>query len=159
MHYYSSKVSVKAFIMLQKIYISNKYFLFKGKKCFLSSKSAYQNDFWRIIWHWKQVMMLKIKLWHQRNKLHFKIYQNRKQLFKILTKLLFFTIFLINKCILGEHKRLLYIIANNKTFKIYSENINCIMYYHLQFICFFCVFCFLIETCLAWAIIVIYYYF
>ncbi len=22
-------------------------------KCFLSSKSAYYNDFWRIMWHWR----------------------------------------------------------------------------------------------------------
>jgi len=24
-----------------------------NKNCFLSSKSAYSNDFWRITWHWR----------------------------------------------------------------------------------------------------------
>jgi len=24
-----------------------------AKKCFLSSKSAYYNYFWRIMWHWR----------------------------------------------------------------------------------------------------------
>ncbi len=32
-------------------------------KCFLSSKSAYYNDFWRIMWHLKTgVMMLIVKM-------------------------------------------------------------------------------------------------
>ncbi len=68
-----SKLTVNTFVMLQKIYISNKWcsnFLFIteswkdfkhsnwfqhniDKKWFLSSKSTYQNDFWRIMWHWK----------------------------------------------------------------------------------------------------------
>ncbi len=39
---------------------------------------------------------------HYRNKLHFKIYSNRKQ-----TTLVFYCIFFSNKCILAEHKRLL----------------------------------------------------
>jgi len=30
------------------MFITDKY-----KKFFLSSKSAYKNDFWRIMWHWR----------------------------------------------------------------------------------------------------------
>ncbi len=33
-----------------------------SKKCFLNSKSAYWSDFWKIMWHWRLVMMLKIQL-------------------------------------------------------------------------------------------------
>jgi len=42
-------------------------------------------------------MMLKIQLWHQMNKLHFKIYSNGKWLFE-------FNIFSLNKCSLGQHE-------------------------------------------------------
>jgi len=37
-----------------KIWSSTAVFNIKNnKKCFLSSKSAYSNDLWRIMWHWK----------------------------------------------------------------------------------------------------------
>jgi len=46
-------------MMLQKIHISNKCkvaqlysTLILTRKCFVSTKSAYYNDFWRITWHW-----------------------------------------------------------------------------------------------------------
>ncbi len=29
------------------------FFFFLNKKCFLSTKLAYYNDFWRIMWHWR----------------------------------------------------------------------------------------------------------
>ncbi len=33
------------------------------KKCFLSSDSAYKNDFWRIMWHWRvEQWLLKFSL-------------------------------------------------------------------------------------------------
>jgi len=69
----------------------------------LSTKSAYYNDFW---WINIGVMMLKIQLCHHRNKLHSKMYSNRKSLFKIamfhvISVLLYFFILLK-----GEHKRL-----------------------------------------------------
>ncbi len=56
-------------------------FYIDDKKCFLRiSKSAYQNDFWRIMWHLRTgVMMLKTQLYN-RNKLNY----NRKQLFYIV---------------------------------------------------------------------------
>ncbi len=38
----------------QKIIISTIFFnMGNNKKCFLSSKSAHYNDFWRIMWHWR----------------------------------------------------------------------------------------------------------
>ncbi len=56
-------------------------FYIDDEKCFLRiSKSSYQNDFWRIMWHLTSgVMMLKTQLYN-RNKLHY----NRKQLFYIV---------------------------------------------------------------------------
>jgi len=53
------------------------------------------------------VIMLKIQLCHHRNKLHFKIYSNRKQFFEFVitfTNITVFTVFLINKCSLGEQE-------------------------------------------------------
>ncbi len=75
-----SNVTLKTYNMLQKISISNKCCLFvrsiyqrilkkesvstkllsstivfnidNNKKCFLSTKLKYQNEFWRIMWHW-----------------------------------------------------------------------------------------------------------
>ncbi len=43
-----TKNSTKIVISTTVFYINN------NKKCFLSSKSAYQNDFWRIMWHRRQ---------------------------------------------------------------------------------------------------------
>jgi len=31
---------------------TKKYYIFNIDNCSLSSKSAYENNFWRIIWHW-----------------------------------------------------------------------------------------------------------
>ncbi len=45
-----------------------------NNKCLYNSKSAYKSDFWRIMWDWRRVMILKNQLWHHRNKWHFKIY-------------------------------------------------------------------------------------
>ncbi len=71
------KMTLKTFIMLQKFYLLNTVLvnlkpktkmvivvllnifvetfsnIDKNKKCFLSSRSAYENDFWRIMWHWR----------------------------------------------------------------------------------------------------------
>ncbi len=45
-----------------KIWSSTTIFkMYNNLKCLLSSKSAYSNDFWRIMLHWR--MMLKIQLW------------------------------------------------------------------------------------------------
>ncbi len=49
-------------------------FIFKlwCKNVFLSPKSAYYNDFRRIIWHWRlEEWLQKIQLCHHRNKLNF----------------------------------------------------------------------------------------
>ncbi len=86
--------------MLQKIYISNKMLFFKTfcssilKKCivsikyeadfnidnnqksFLSSKSAYYDDFWRITEDWSNDAENTAA--HHRNKWHFIIYENKK---------------------------------------------------------------------------------
>jgi len=36
--------------------------IYYNKKCFFSVNSADQNDFWKIMWHWRpKVMMLKIQ--------------------------------------------------------------------------------------------------
>jgi len=54
------------------------------------------------------VMMLKIQFC-RRNKLHFKMYSNRTQLFEIVIIFHIITVllyFLLNKCSLGKHKRL-----------------------------------------------------
>jgi len=37
-----------------------------NNKSFLSCKSTYHNDFWRIMWHWR-VMMLKNLVFHYSN--------------------------------------------------------------------------------------------
>ncbi len=50
---------------------------YNTKKLFLSTKSVYQNDFWRIMWHWRRSMMLIIQLYYHRNKLQFKIYSKK----------------------------------------------------------------------------------
>jgi len=45
------------------------------------------------------VMMLKIHICHHRNKLHFKMYSNRKQILSYISQYYFFSVYLI-KCIL-----------------------------------------------------------
>ncbi len=46
------------------------------------------------------VMMLKIQIYHHRNKLHFKMYSNRKQLFYIV--IIFHNITIFFYCIFGS---------------------------------------------------------
>ncbi len=69
------------------------------KKCFLSSKSVYDNDFWRSRDTEDWSNDAENTALHHRNKLHFNIYSNRKQFFTIL---LFYCIF---DQINGECKR------------------------------------------------------
>jgi len=47
----------------------------------MSSKSSYYNVFWKIMWHWRLDNDAENSALHHRNKLHFYLYQNRKQLF------------------------------------------------------------------------------
>jgi len=39
--------------MKKSIMVFTKKNIDNNNKCFLSSKSAYSNDFWRITWHWR----------------------------------------------------------------------------------------------------------
>jgi len=95
------KGTVKSFTALQKIYNSNKCCSLKLLnqisilKWFLKDHATLKTG----------VMMLKIQLFHYKNKLQMKIYSNRKQIFLIV--ILFLLYFWPNKCTLGEHKRLL----------------------------------------------------
>ncbi len=59
------------------------------------TKLVYYNDFGRITW--RCVMTAENELCHHRNKSYFKIYQNRRQFFKIVTifQNAVFTVFLI----------------------------------------------------------------
>ncbi len=48
------KESWKKCITVSTLILSSKtFFNIDNEKRFLSIKSAYQNDFWRIIWHWR----------------------------------------------------------------------------------------------------------
>jgi len=52
--FYSSKNPEKSITFYTKISSSTTVFNFDNDtKCFLSTKSAYYNDFWRIMWHWR----------------------------------------------------------------------------------------------------------
>ncbi len=76
------KISVHQRILKKLSWFAQKYDLFS--KCFLSSKSVYYNDFWKIMWHWRLEKLCWIFNFDHRNKWHFKIYSNRKQLFQIV---------------------------------------------------------------------------
>ncbi len=113
-----SEVTVKTFIMLQNISKSNKCCSFElsihqsiqkrlwrttvfnivnNQKCLLSSKSYY-NYFWRSCDTEDWSNDAENTAAHHRNKLHFKIYSNKKQLFKtviIFHNITVFTVFLI----------------------------------------------------------------
>jgi len=39
--------------MLKKYLAATVFKIDNDKKCFLSSKSAYYYDFWRVMWHWE----------------------------------------------------------------------------------------------------------
>ncbi len=73
-------------IVSTKIWVRTTIFNIDNKKCLLSSKSAYQRDFWRIMWHWSNDA--KNSALHRRNKLHY---------FEliILSNIVYFTVFLI----------------------------------------------------------------
>ncbi len=69
---------------------------FNNQKCFLSSKSVYYNDFWRSCDTEDWSNDAENTAAHHRNKLHFKIYSNKKQLFKtviIFHNITVFTVF------------------------------------------------------------------
>ncbi len=69
------------------------------QRCFLTSRSAYENDFWRSCDTEENSALQHM------NKLHFTIYSNWKQLFKIVIFQKIYLLYLKNKCSLGEHKR------------------------------------------------------
>jgi len=48
------RILKKSITFYTKISSSTTVFNFDNDtKCFLSTKSAYYNDFWRIMWHWR----------------------------------------------------------------------------------------------------------
>jgi len=63
-------VSTKIFTSTIVLNIGN------NKKC-----SWAQNDFWRIMWHWKQVTAAENSALHHKNKLYFKIDYNKKNIY------------------------------------------------------------------------------
>ncbi len=126
------KVTVKTLLMLQNISSSNKccsivntqvfqdWFHNPGTafnnsnndKCFLSTKSAYTNDFWRIIRHWRLAakkfsLVIKGINWHLSDVYfiikHIKIENKYFKTFQDVS-LLVFLYFWSNKCSLGKHE-------------------------------------------------------
>ncbi len=79
--FYSSKDPIeKCVIVSTQILSSTTVFnIDNNKKYFLRSKSAYYNDFWRIMWHWR----LENADLHHRNKLDLQYIQIENRHFKI----------------------------------------------------------------------------
>ncbi len=122
-----STVTVKIFKMLQKVSIStavilNVIFIKESLKTepistkilhsttfltliilrnvLLSRKSAYQNQFWKVMWHWKLYIYIYIYIYIYTHTQYIKSCFYCK---KYLTVLLFLLWFWSNKCCLGEH--------------------------------------------------------
>ncbi len=76
-----SKVMIKTFIMLQMISISDKYCSSELSIHQRNLKKLYSTVFNIIVIIIINVFWAKNSAWNHRNKLHFKIYSNRKQLF------------------------------------------------------------------------------
>ncbi len=73
--FYSSKNNENNVTISRKILSSTAVFnIDNNKKCFLSSKSAYLNDFWRIMWHWR--LDAENTAFQHWNKLYFYIKKN-----------------------------------------------------------------------------------
>jgi len=72
------------------------------------------------------VMMLKIHICHHRNKLHFKMYSNRKQILSYISQYYFFSVYLI-KCILRLFSKTFRNLTDPKLF-------NSIVYMYLKLV-------------------------
>ncbi len=76
------KKILKIYITLSTKILSSRtlFNIDKNKKCFLSSKSAYYNDFWRIMWYWRLDNAENSAL-HHRNGLNCIVYKHWKLVF------------------------------------------------------------------------------
>ncbi len=138
----SQKTTLISPMFLDSIYTYNCTYIYlftsvfnidNNKKCFLSRKSAYYNDFWRIMWHWRLVLWSESSAFHLRNKLNLTINSHRKHILNcnnISQYYSFCCIFLSNKCSYGEHNKHL-----SKPLKIWIILTSILVCYYTFIIC------------------------